>query len=85
MEKAWMEDKEAWLFDLAHGDLDQDAIVKGFLKHYVLQEQGIADVQQNLHFHTLWGLLHGIRDVRPAQGAGGPGGSASQVRDADTG
>jgi hypothetical protein len=50
-----MEDKEIWLFDLAHGNLDEDAIVKGFLKHYVLQNQGIADVQQHLHFHTNYG------------------------------
>lgn len=53
--KAWMEDKEIWLFDLAHGDLDEDSIVKGFLKHYALQNQGIADVQQHLHFHTHYG------------------------------
>lgn len=55
MAKERMEDKETWLFDLAHGDLNQDAIVKGFIKHYVLQGQGIADVQQNLHFHTHYG------------------------------
>ncbi len=55
MAEAWMEDKETWLFDLAHGDLDEDAIVKGFIKHYVLQDKGIADVQQNLHFHTHYG------------------------------
>lgn len=55
MEKAWMEDKSIWLFDLAHGNLDTDAVVKGFLRHYVLQGQGIGDVQQNLHFHTNYG------------------------------
>lgn len=31
MAKAWLEDKATWLFDLAHDDLDEDAIVKGFL------------------------------------------------------
>lgn len=51
----WLEDKELWLFDLAHGNLDEDSIVKGFLKHYVLQNQGIDDVQQHLHFHTHYG------------------------------
>lgn len=55
MAKAWMEDKEMWLFDLAHGDLDDDSIVKGFLKHYVLQDKGISDVRQHLHFHTHYG------------------------------
>ncbi len=55
MAKAWMEEKGTWLFDLAHGDLDEDAIVKGFLKHYVLQGQGTGNVQQDLHFRTNYG------------------------------
>ena len=55
MVKAWMEDKAIWLFDLAHGDLDDDAVLRGFLKHYVLQSQGIDQVQQDLHFHTNYG------------------------------
>lgn len=53
--KAWMEDKAIWLFDLAHSNLDSEAIVKGFLKHYVLRGHGMADVQQDLHFHTAYG------------------------------
>lgn len=55
MLRDYMEGKELWLFDLAHGNLDDDSIVKGFLKHYVLQNQGIDDVQQHLHFHTHYG------------------------------
>lgn len=55
MDKSWMEDKALWLFDLAHGDLDEDAIVKGFLKHYVLQDKSISNVRQDLHFHTHYG------------------------------
>lgn len=55
MAKSWIEDKALWLFDLAHGDLDEDAIVKGFLKHYVLQDKTIGNVQQDLHFHTHYG------------------------------
>lgn len=55
MAKAWLEDKSTWLFDLAHDDLDEDVIVKGFLKHYVLQGQGMGDVQQDLHFRTHYG------------------------------
>ncbi len=58
MEKAWMEDKGTWLFDLAHNDLDDDAIVKGFLKHYVLQGKGTANVMQDLHFHTGYGDIY---------------------------
>lgn len=55
MAKVWMENKAAWLFDLSHGNLDDDAIVKGFLKHYVLRGQGICDVKQELHFHMQYG------------------------------
>lgn len=55
MAKAWMKDKATWLFDLAHGNLDQDATVKGFLRHYALKEKGLCDVQQDLHFHTCYG------------------------------
>ena len=40
MAKAWMEDKAIWLFDLAHGNLDDDGIAKGFLKHYALKDRG---------------------------------------------
>lgn len=58
MAKAWLEDKATWLFDLAHNNLDDDAIVKGFLKHYVLQGQGIDDVQRDMHFHTHYGDLY---------------------------
>ncbi len=50
-----MEDKKTWLFDLAHGDLDGDAVVKGFLKHYVLRNQAVGNVRQDLHFHTSYG------------------------------
>ncbi len=58
MARAWMEDKSIWLFDLAHENLDEDAIVKGFLKHYVVQNKGISDVQQDLHFRTSYGDLY---------------------------
>lgn len=58
MVKAWLEDKETWLFDLYHNDLDEDSIVKGFLKHYVLQGKGMDDVQRDMHFHTHYGDLY---------------------------
>jgi len=55
MAKVWMEDKATWLFDLAHNNLDEDATVKGFIKHYVLAGRGMDDVLQDLHFHTHYG------------------------------
>lgn len=51
MEKIWMENKAEWLFNLANGDLDDDSIVKGFLKHYALCGQGTGNVKQDLLFH----------------------------------
>ena len=69
MAKAWLEDKATWLFDLAHDNLDEDAIVKGFLKHYVLQGRSIGDVQQDLHFRTHYGdfyLESAMADLRRA-------------------
>lgn len=58
MTKAWLEDKETWLFDLAHDNLDDDSIVKGFLKHYVLKGKGMDDVKRELHFHMHYGDLY---------------------------
>lgn len=52
MANIWLNDKVTWLFELAHNDLEEDAIVKGFLKHYVLQGRGISNVQQDMRFHT---------------------------------
>lgn len=58
MEEEWLEGKKLWLFDLAHSDLDNGAIISGFLKYYVLQDQGISDVKRDLHFRTYYGDLH---------------------------
>lgn len=52
VERAWLEDKETWLFDLAHDNLDEDTIVKGFLKHYVLLGYGIGNVLEDMLFYA---------------------------------
>lgn len=44
MAKAWLEDKAIWLFDLAHDDLDEDAIVKGFLKDNIIGKARVYQV-----------------------------------------
>ncbi len=73
MAKAWLEDKAAWLFELAHDNLDEDAVVKGFLKHYALQGQGTDDVRRDMHFHTHYGdfclktAMAGLRRALEAQ------------------
>lgn len=69
MAKAWMEDKGTWLFDLAHGNLDPDAIIKGFIRHYALQSQGLNEVRQDFHFRTAYGdyyLPDAMRNLREA-------------------
>lgn len=45
-----------WLFDLAHSNIpNQEDIVKGFIKHYVLFGRTIGNVQDDIVFHTLYG------------------------------
>lgn len=46
------EEMKVWLFDLAHGNLDDDNILKGFLKHYVLHDLSVRDVQREMIFRT---------------------------------
>lgn len=50
------EEMKMWLFNLAHGNLtENEEIVKGFIKHYVLHGCVIGDVQDDITFHTLYG------------------------------
>lgn len=44
-----------WLFDLAHGDLKEDDIVKGFIKHYALYDESMQDVKRHIIYHTNFG------------------------------
>ncbi len=50
-----MEEMKLWLFDLAHGNLADEAIVKGFIKHYVLHDLAMGNVQDDIHFRTQYG------------------------------
>lgn len=50
------EDMKLWLFDLAHGNLSDDQIVKGFIRHYVLYGQTMDKVKDDIYFHTLYGM-----------------------------
>lgn len=50
-----LKEKELWLFDLAHGNITDDAILEGFIAHYALQNMTMENVQQDLHFHTFYG------------------------------
>lgn len=49
-------DMRLWLFDLAHGNLDDAAMLGGFLRYYVLHDLGLLDVQRDIHFRTSYGI-----------------------------
>ena len=45
-----------WLFDLAHGNLRDSQILKGFLKYYALDVYSMANVVDDMRFHTHYSL-----------------------------
>lgn len=45
-----------WLFDLAHGNLRDSQILKGFLKYYALDGYSMANVVDDMRFHTHYSL-----------------------------
>lgn len=49
------ENMKLWLFDLAHNNLDDVAILKGFIQHYVLFDCSLSKVQDDIFFHTCYG------------------------------
>lgn len=51
----YSEEMKLWLFDLAHGNLKEDDIVAGFIKHYVLFDCTMQDVKRDIIFHTHYG------------------------------
>lgn len=50
------EDHKIWLFDLAHGNLKDDQILRGFLKYYVLEGYVMMNVIDDMRFHTHYSL-----------------------------
>lgn len=47
-----------WLFDLTHGNLSDNQILSGFVKHYILYDCNVADIQRDIAFHTCYGIDH---------------------------
>lgn len=47
------EEMKLWLFDLWHGNLSDEQIVQGFIKHYILYDLSISDVKRDIVYHTL--------------------------------
>lgn len=49
------EEMKIWLFDLAHGNLEHNQIIKGFIEHYAINDMGIGDVKCHILFGTNYG------------------------------
>ena len=51
------EDMKLWLFDLAHGNIaDDKEVLSGFVRSYVLHGLTMANVIDDIHFRTNYGL-----------------------------
>ena len=51
----YSDEMKLWLFDLAHGNLEEKDIIAGFIKYYVLFDCTIQDVKRDIIFHTNYG------------------------------
>ena len=88
-----------WLYDLTNRRITDDAIVKGFLKHYALHGLTIAHVQQDIHFRTCYNdedcrrAMETLKEAltahanapEPPESRGAADCSSCQSRDPDTG
>ena len=52
----YSEGMKLWLFDLAHGNLEDSQILSGFIKHYILFDCTVSDIQRNITFNTCYGI-----------------------------
>ena len=50
------EEMKLWLFDLAHGNLQDDEILFGFIKHYALRGLTIDHVVSDIFYRTTYGV-----------------------------
>ena len=54
-------DMKIWLFDLAHGNLNDSTVLSGFVKYYVLHDMNVHDVHsyhdvvRDIVFNTSYG------------------------------
>lgn len=50
------ESHKIFLFDLAHGNLDDSQVLSGFVKYYVLNEFTMGNLKDDIVFHTTYGI-----------------------------
>ncbi|MBO5522299.1 MAG: hypothetical protein J5986_01275 [Roseburia sp.] len=63
------EDHKTWLFDLAHGNLNNEEIIKGFIKYYVLNDFTLGNLQDDFIFYTNYPIERvqaGLQSLRAA-------------------
>lgn len=63
------EDHKIWLFDLAYGNLQDEEMVRGFIKYYVLNGFTLGNLQDDYMFHTHYpidGIKAGLQNLRTA-------------------
>lgn len=63
------EDHKLYLFDLAHGNLNNEESIKGFIKYYVLNGFTLGNLQDDYMFHTHYPIEEvqtGLQSLRVA-------------------
>lgn len=53
----YTDEMKLWLFDVAHGNLNENEILSGFIKHYVLFNCTMQDIQSDILFRTHYGNI----------------------------
>lgn len=66
MQNRGAEEHKIWLFDLAHGNLTDQEIVKGFIKYYALNGFTLGNVQDDLVFKTCYPVAEAIKHLKGA-------------------
>lgn len=56
MGKRGTEEHRIWLFDLAHGNLSETEIVKGFIKFYAIHGFNAGNVVDDILFRTRYSV-----------------------------
>lgn len=55
------EEMKVWLFDLAHGNLQDGEILSGFIKHYALRGLTVDHIASDIIYHTTYGEVRVAR------------------------
>ncbi len=58
------EDHKIWLFDLAHGNLTEENVLRGFIKYYALNGFTVGNVQDDIVFRTYYDPTEAMNTLR---------------------